>query len=253
MRVILSWDAPRAQARIGDMRIRRRWMWRVGLVSVAGAAALLAATPAAAAAPRTTGMSVSSAGAQDNGLSAGESISAGGRFVAFASNATDLVPGATFTTQVYLRDRVRGRTTLLSQAPSGIEGDGSSGDLAVSISGDGTALSSRERASLDRAEAQDPTGAAERTVRNDLRGLADAGAIRRGADGRYLLASHARRGAGRPRVWTDERIEQELRRLMIVQGALPTAAELQRDHSALHRVIGRRGGLRKWRARLEGR
>jgi Tol biopolymer transport system component len=120
------------------MRTSGRW-WRrqVVLAAAAGACALVAAS-AAAAAPRTTRVSVSSAGAQANGLNVGEAISAGGGLVAFASNATDLVPGVPpRTTQVYLRNRLTGRTTLLSRGPSDTPGDRSSDDLALSMSGDG--------------------------------------------------------------------------------------------------------------------
>ena len=45
--------------------------------------------------PKTRRVSVSSAGAQGDGSSGGASISADGRFVAFPSNATNLVGGDT--------------------------------------------------------------------------------------------------------------------------------------------------------------
>jgi Tol biopolymer transport system component len=124
---------------------------------------------AAAAAPRTTRVSVSSAGAQANGLSVGEAISAGGRFVAFASNATDLIRGATLTTRVYLRDRVRGRTTLLSKGPSGIEGDRSSGTFAVSMSGDGRVVAFD--GSADNVVSGDRNGADDVFVRDRRAGV----------------------------------------------------------------------------------
>ena len=92
---------------------------------------------AAGAVPMTTRMSVSSAGLQDDGLNVGEAISAGGGLVAFTSNATDLVPHATFTTQVYLRNRLTRRTILLSRGPTGAEGDRSSESFQLSMSGDG--------------------------------------------------------------------------------------------------------------------
>jgi len=67
----------------------------------------------------------------------GEAISAGGGLVAFTSNATDLVPRATFTTQVDLRNRLTRRTILLSRGPNGVAGDRSSDSFQVSIWGDG--------------------------------------------------------------------------------------------------------------------
>lgn len=132
--------------------------------------ALLAASqPAAAGATRTTRVSVSSAGAQDNGLNSGEAISAGGGLVAFASNATDLFAGATFTTQVYLRNGLTGRTTLLSKGPSGAEGDRSSGDLALSMSGDGRVVAFDS--SADNLVGHDGNGAGDVFVRDRRAGV----------------------------------------------------------------------------------
>jgi uncharacterized repeat protein (TIGR01451 family) len=55
---------------------------------------------------RTTDrVSVDSAGAQGNGASFRPAISDDGRFVAFESNATNLVPGVTGAYQIYLHDR----------------------------------------------------------------------------------------------------------------------------------------------------
>jgi hypothetical protein len=51
-------------------------------------------------------VSVTTSGLQANGESADPSISADGRFVAFSSDATNLVPGDTdLTTDVFVRDR----------------------------------------------------------------------------------------------------------------------------------------------------
>jgi len=65
------------------------------------------------------------------------SISADGRYVAFTSDARDLVPGVTANPiQIYVRDRLAGVTTIESVNSAGDEGTG--GDsLAPSISGDG--------------------------------------------------------------------------------------------------------------------
>ncbi len=67
-------------------------------------------------------------------------ISADGRYVAFVSLATDLVPGATDTnhqTDVYLWDRVTGTTTLVSHATgsSNVPSDGLSYDVRISADG----------------------------------------------------------------------------------------------------------------------
>jgi Tol biopolymer transport system component len=70
-----------------------------------------------------------------NGTSSVPSISADGRFVAFVSFSTDLVPGGTGQ-QVYLRDRQTGQTTLVSRSSSGAVSDGTVNG-APSISADG--------------------------------------------------------------------------------------------------------------------
>lgn len=66
-------------------------------------------------------------------------ISGDGRFVAFGSFASTLLPGQSTggQAQVYVRDRLLGRTTLMSSTPSGNPGNGSVPDLPPSISGDG--------------------------------------------------------------------------------------------------------------------
>src|SRR5262249_42351583 len=69
-------------------------------------------------------------------------ISSDGRYVAFASDATDLVAADTNRrTDVFLRDRMTGRTTLVSTDSSGNQGNGVSGNAkglpGVSISAQG--------------------------------------------------------------------------------------------------------------------
>jgi len=85
---------------------------------------------------RTTLVSVDSAGKPGNGDSYSPSISADGRFVAFASEATNLVPGDTNgATDVFVHDRESGRTTRVSLASNGAQIDGDA--YTPSISGDG--------------------------------------------------------------------------------------------------------------------
>ena len=84
----------------------------------------------------TERVSVASDGAQGNGGSGGPSISANGRFVAFQSSATDLVPGDTNgELDIFVRDRVKGTTERVSVGPGGAQGD--LGSFEVSISGNG--------------------------------------------------------------------------------------------------------------------
>jgi len=85
---------------------------------------------------QTTRVSVASDGAQGNSYSYCPSISADGLFVAFQSDASNLVPGDTNTAaDIFVHDRDTGDTTRVSVAAGGDEGNNSSG--YPSISGDG--------------------------------------------------------------------------------------------------------------------
>ena len=97
---------------------------------------------------KTERVSVSSRGKRANGGSDLPSISADGRFVAFSSFATDLVPGDTNRGRcskdsphcgldVFVRDRKTGTTERVSLSWRGEQGDGDSGLFGVAISADG--------------------------------------------------------------------------------------------------------------------
>ena len=76
----------------------------------------------------TERVSVSSAGTQGNGDSAVPSISADGRFVAFVSVASNLVPGDTNgRLDVFVHDRQTGTTERVSVSSAGTQGNGASG------------------------------------------------------------------------------------------------------------------------------
>ena len=84
----------------------------------------------------TTRVSVSSAGSEVNGYSGAPALSAEGRFVAFFSLASDLVPddnNARFDS--FVHDRLTGETLRVSVSGDGAEVTGGSG--SPSISGDG--------------------------------------------------------------------------------------------------------------------
>jgi Tol biopolymer transport system component len=84
----------------------------------------------------TTRVSVDSAGAEADGQSFEAAISDGGRYVAFSSEASNLVPGDTNgMTDVFLHDRKTGTTTRVSVDSAGAEGDGPSFDPAISADG----------------------------------------------------------------------------------------------------------------------
>lgn len=84
----------------------------------------------------TTRISVNSTGNQGNFDAFNPAISAGGRFVVFESNSTNLVLGdINNTSDIFLHDRLNGSTTRVSVDSTGQEGDRPS--LNPSISADG--------------------------------------------------------------------------------------------------------------------
>jgi Tol biopolymer transport system component len=94
---------------------------------------------------QTTRVSVNSAGAEGNDDSFFPSISANGRFVAFASLASNLVPGdRNHRGDIFVRDRKRGKTTRVSINSAGAEAnDGSIWLPAISDNGRFVAFFSR--------------------------------------------------------------------------------------------------------------
>jgi Tol biopolymer transport system component len=104
-------------------------------VAVAGSAAVTAG-PAHADVGTTTRVSVSSDGAQGNEGSYDKGISADGRYIAFHSAASNLVPGDTNDRDdVFVRDVQAGTTTRVSVAGDGAQADGDSSGAAMSTDG----------------------------------------------------------------------------------------------------------------------
>jgi Tol biopolymer transport system component len=86
----------------------------------------------------TERVSVDSAGNQGSGDNFHSSISANGRFVAFRSDAANLVPGdSNGVPDVFVHDRQTGATERVSVDSAGNEGNGLSQNEAGSISADG--------------------------------------------------------------------------------------------------------------------
>ena len=84
----------------------------------------------------TERVSISSVGVQGNDTSYQPSISADGRFVAFESDATNLVSGDTYgIVDVFVRNRETGTTERVSVSSTGTQGNGDS--FSASISADG--------------------------------------------------------------------------------------------------------------------
>ena len=81
-------------------------------------------------------VSVGSSGGSANGDTEQVTVSADGRFVAFTSNASDLVAGDTNGIEdVFVRDMVTGVITRVSVSSAGVEGDAASGRPDISADG----------------------------------------------------------------------------------------------------------------------
>lgn len=84
----------------------------------------------------TERVSVATGGGQANGSSRYPALSADGRYVAFFSDATDLVENDTNgTADVFVHDRSAGTTVRVSVASDGSQADGWSGDPCISALG----------------------------------------------------------------------------------------------------------------------
>src|SRR5438046_7301500 len=99
------------------------WRWSVvaalGLALVAGPAPAIRADT-----PTTERVSLTQGGAQANNISFNPAISADGRYVAFESAASNLVPGgAAGHRNIFIRDRATGTTELVSVAAGGTGAD----------------------------------------------------------------------------------------------------------------------------------
>jgi Tol biopolymer transport system component len=109
-----------------------RGLLAVGLIMAAGAAA-----PARAGGPIER-VSIGPGGAPGNGESGldGIAISADGRFLAFTSSASNLVPGDTNGAEdVFVHDRRWGTIERVSVGPGGVPGNGESGAATISTDG----------------------------------------------------------------------------------------------------------------------
>jgi len=109
------------------MRTHRSSLWLAGVVPL-----LCAPTQA----QTTTRVSVDSSAVEANGPSSLPAVSADGRYVAFYSVASNLVPGDTNATgDVFLHDRQTGQTTRVSVDSAGGQSNGNSGVPSLSADG----------------------------------------------------------------------------------------------------------------------
>lgn len=104
-------------------------------------------------------VSVSGAGRQgdrSSSTASTTSISADGRFIAFDSAAAHLVPADTNNrSDVFVRDRRAGTTSLVSRSSNGAQGDDSSGEPAISANGRYVAFTSLARLVAGQTGGQD--------------------------------------------------------------------------------------------------
>ena len=118
------------------MSSSRRRALRFITVPAALLLCLVIAGPALGVNPTTKRVSIGPAGIEGNGNSYSSSISADGRFVAFQSDATNLVANDTNgKPDIFVRDRQTHTTARISVSSAGVEGNG--GSYAPSISANG--------------------------------------------------------------------------------------------------------------------
>src|SRR4051794_1659284 len=143
-------------------------MYRRVVQVLMGGLAVAVAAPAWAGS--TERVSVGPGGRQADGDSFFPSISADGRFVAFYSYATNLVPGDTNgQLDGFVRDRLKGTTERVSVGPGGRQGDGPSS--LPSISGDGRFVTFRSGAT--NLVSGDTNGRTDVFVRDRLKGTTE--------------------------------------------------------------------------------
>src|SRR5256885_889780 len=133
----------------------------------------LAVGVASAAPGVTERVSVSSSGAEADFISEMSAISADARVVAFASQASNLVPQDTNgVADIFVRDRVTGTTERVSVDSKGRQGDGHSGIVGVAgypaISADGRFVAFPSEAT--NLVKKDRNGATDVFVRDRLTG-----------------------------------------------------------------------------------
>jgi Tol biopolymer transport system component len=120
----------------GGTRRGRRGRLAWATLAVAAVLALALTTTGLAASARTELVSVSSSGEQGDNDSSPTAVSADGRYVAFSSDASNLVAGDTNGTEdVFVRDRELGTTKRVSVSSAGEQGNDESLEPAISPDG----------------------------------------------------------------------------------------------------------------------
>ena len=164
------------------------------------AAVLVIAAVGSAAGQSTVRASVDSSGVQGNGTSTLSSLSADGRYIAFASSASNLVAAdANLVDDVFVRDLATGVTALASIDSSGVQGNGISS--APSISADGRYVAFESAA--DNLVSGDTNGRVDVFVRDLVGGVTTRASVdTSGAEGDGDSQGPAISGDGRFVVFT---------------------------------------------------
>ncbi len=112
------------------------------------AAAVVLQGAALGQAPTSSIISVNSSGVEGNSYAQIASISPQGKFVAFTSTATNMIPADAngFLPDVFIRDRINGITTLASVSSGGLQANDDSAMTAGALSASGAYLAFQSRA-----------------------------------------------------------------------------------------------------------
>lgn len=147
----------------------------------------------------TSRISVAAGGGEPNGPSTDPSVRFGGRFVAFASAASNLVPNDTNgVTDVFVRDRQGGTTTRVSVGAGGMQANGPS--RAPSLSPDGLTVAFESTATNlvvgdtngGRRRVRGRPGGGHHAARQLRAGRRAGERVERGAGGRRVRRGHLR-------------------------------------------------------------
>jgi Fic family protein len=115
-------------------------------------------------------------------------------------------------------------------------------------------LTTDRRRTITIAELTEATGVSARTASRDLNALVSAGVLRAAGttrDRRFRLAARGS-AVGRPRTWSEHKIESQLRRFCERLGRWPTYADFERERLLpLYAAMQRAGGAEHWAERLE--
>ena len=144
---------------------------------------------------QTTRVSVATNGVQGNGGSGPPSLSADGRYVAFTSDASNLVAGDTNNTNdAFVHDRLTGQTTRVSVATGGAQGNYDS--FSPSLSSDGRYVAFMSTAS--NLVVGDTNGTSDAFVHDRLTGQTTRVSVATGgAQGNYHSSSPSLSADGR--------------------------------------------------------